>query len=75
MKLTATFELRPAERDALLAAIAAMLRTLPTTIKVQIVETRTTVLIGGDVQRGIDAEGPTPLEQAIAETTHEENAP
>jgi hypothetical protein len=71
MKITVSFDISPINREALLAALATMLHSLPVTVKAEIVEQRKTVLVGGDVQRGQDVEGPTPLELAIVEAGEE----
>jgi hypothetical protein len=58
VKITVSFDISPINRDALLTALATMLRSLPVTVRCEIVEQRKSVLVGGDVQRGQDSEGP-----------------
>ena len=70
-KITMIFHLPPALRDALLAAVRAMLRTLPFAITVEITEQRKTTLFSGETYQ--TSETLTPVEQAIKEIEERTN--
>lgn len=73
MKITLLLEFPGRTRPLVLAAVGAMLRALPNSAKLEIAESRKTVLFGGDsLDDHVAEDALTPLELAILAT--QENA-